>query len=68
MDNQITNEMVKKLISVYKSNEDELYRLDAAIDEHGILDDGTTDIHNTYEMGYHSALQYVFEVLGIKER
>lgn len=63
----VTNEMIEKLINVYESNKDSLYELDGIIDEHGILDNGITDIHNTFEMGYNNALQYVFEVLGIKD-
>lgn len=67
MTKQITNEMIEKLINAYESNEDTLYELDAIIDEYGILDNGITDIHDTFEMGYNNALQYVFSVLGINE-
>ncbi len=67
MTKQITNEMIEKLIDVYESNKDVLYELDAIIDEDGILDNGVTDIHDTFEMGYNNAMQYVFEVLGIKD-
>lgn len=67
MAKQISEEMVKKLIDAYESNKDSLYKLDAIIDEHGILDNGITDIHDTFEMGYNNALQYMFSVLGIKD-
>lgn len=67
MTRQITDEMIEALINVYKSNKDSLYELDAILDENGILDDGITDIHDTFEMGYNNALQYVFSVLGIKD-
>ena len=62
-----TNEMIEKLIDAYESNKDELYRSKEIIDEHGILDNGISDIHDTFEMGYNNALQYVFKVLGIKD-
>lgn len=64
---QITDEMIEELINVYESNKDSLYELDAILDENGILDNGITDIHDTFEMGYNNALQYVFSVLGIKD-
>lgn len=63
----MTNEMVEKLINVYESNKDSLYKLDGILNENGILDNGITDIHDTFEMGYNNALQYVFSVLGIKD-
>ena len=67
MTKQITNEMIEKLINAYESNKNTLYELDSVIDEYGILDNGITDIHDTFEMGYNNALQYVFSVLGIKD-
>lgn len=67
MTKQVTNEMVERLINVYESNKDSLYELDAILDENGILDNGITDIHDTFEMGYNNALQYVFSVLGIRD-
>jgi hypothetical protein len=67
MKREITNKMVEKLINVYESNKDSLYELDGILDENGILDNGITDIHDTFEMGYNNALQYVFSVLGIKD-
>lgn len=65
MQKQITSEMVDKLIDAYNCNKESLYQLDEIIDEHGILDNGVTDIHDTFEMGYNNALQYVFSVLGV---
>lgn len=67
MKREITNEMIEKLINVYESNKETLYEVDKILDEHGILDNGITDIHETFEMGYNNALQYVFETLGIKD-
>ena len=66
MKREITNEMLKTLINAYESNKDSLYELDGILDENGILDNGITDIHDTFEMGYNNALQYVFSVLDIR--
>lgn len=67
MTRQLTDKMVKNLIDAYKSNKFDLYELDTALEEYGILDTGVSDIHETFEMGYNNALQYVFSVLGIKD-
>lgn len=63
----IPQETINKLIDVYESNKDSLYNLYDIIEEHGILDNGITDIHDTFEMGYNNALQYVFRLLGIAD-
>lgn len=62
----VTNDMIEKLINAYESNRETLYGVDSVLNEHGILDNGITDIHDTFEMGYNSALEYVFSVLDIK--
>ena len=67
MSNQITNEMITKLIDTYQSNKEELHELREFLFEHGILDDGVSDINATFEMGYNNALEYVFSVLGIQD-
>lgn len=61
----ISQETIQKLIDAYESNKDSLYNLYDILEEHGILDNGITDIHDTFEMGYNNALQYVFRLLGI---
>lgn len=66
MEKKITNKMIEELKDAYESNKDSLYELDAILGEYGILDNGITDIHDTFEMGYNNALQYAFSVLGIK--
>lgn len=65
MNRQITNEMIEKLIGAYEGNKETLYDIDTFLDENGVLDNGVSDIHDTFEMGYNNALQYVFSVLGI---
>ena len=67
MNKIITNEIIETLINAYESNKDALYSLDKTLEEHGILDNGVSDIHDTFEMGYNNALQYVFSQLGIKD-
>lgn len=67
MNKIITNETIKALINAYESNKDALYSLDKTLEEYGILDNGVSDIHDTFEMGYNNALQYVFSQLGIKD-
>ena len=67
MNKIITNETIKALINAYESNKDTLYSLDKTLEEYGILDNGVSDIHDTFEMGYNNALQYVFSQLGIKD-
>lgn len=63
----IPQETINKLIDVYESNKDSLYNLYDILEEHGILDNGITDIHDTFEMGYNNALQHVFRLLGITD-
>ena len=63
----ITNETIETLINAYESNKDTLYSLDKILEEYGVLDNGVSDIHDTFEMGYNNALQYVFSQLGIKD-
>jgi hypothetical protein len=36
------------------------------IDEFGYLDNGLTDIYESFEMGYNNALEYVASLLGIR--
>jgi hypothetical protein len=67
MKREITNEMVEKLINTYESNADSLYELYRILNKNGVLDNGITDIHDTFEMGYNNALQHVFSILDIKD-
>ena len=62
----VTNERVKKLVESYKSNKEELKNLENYIEEYGCTDDGVTDVTESFEQGWNNALEYVFNVLGIK--
>lgn len=62
----VTNERVKKLVESYKSNKEELVQLENFIDEYGCTDDGLTDVRESFEQGWNNALEYVFNVLGVK--
>ena len=66
-DINLTEEMINELIEAYKSNQETIYELDSFIEQNGYLDNGLTDIHETFEMGYNNALEYVFAILGIKD-
>lgn len=66
MKKELTNGMIEKLIDAYASNKEALYDIHARLEEYGILDNGITDISDTFEMGYNNALEYVFAILGIK--
>ena len=63
---KVTEEMIRNLISTYEGNKESLCELDSFIEQNGYLDNGLTDVYETFEMGYNNALQYVFTVLGIK--
>lgn len=62
----ITDEMVKKLVESHQSNKETLQEMKEFIDDVGYLNNGLTDINESFEMGYNNALEYVFKVLGIK--
>lgn len=67
MNRIITDEMAKNLIETYKCNREDLCELERIIYEDGIIEDGITDITDTFEQGYNNALEYVFHILGIKD-
>lgn len=62
---QITNEKIEQLIKAYKDNKKIIRALNKILNKHGVIDNGLTDIQDTFEMGYNNALEYVFEVLDI---
>lgn len=59
-------EQVTQLKEVYQSNKEDLKNLEQYIKENGITDDGVIDATNSFEQGWNNALEYVFNVLGIK--
>lgn len=64
---ELTDEQVNKLISAYVSNKEELKEIKQHLREYGILDNGVSDIQDTFEMGYNNALEYVFTVLELED-
>lgn len=62
----ITAEHVKQLKESYKANKNDLMELKQYIEENGITDNGLTDSTESFEQGYNNALEYVFNMLGIK--
>ena len=61
----ITSDVVDKLKNVYDSNRETLDTMRQHIAENGSLDNGITDIEDTFEQGYNNALEYVFKTLNI---
>lgn len=62
----VMEEKVKMLKESYKANKKDLMELKQYIDENGATDDGLTDATESFEQGYNNALEYVFNILGIK--
>jgi heterodisulfide reductase subunit B len=67
MDNNInlTEEIINNIIETYQSNKETINEMQKKIDEFGYLDNGLTDIYESFEMGYNNALEYVASLLGI---
>lgn len=63
---EINNDVVSKLLDVYRANQIDIKELENEIKKNGISNDGITNINNTFEMGYNNALEYVFKLLEIK--
>lgn len=61
----ITAEMSTTLINAYNSNKDTLSDMQKTLDEGNCLDNGLTNIDETFEMGYNNALEFVFQTLNI---
>lgn len=64
-DMKITSEQIKKLREMYDVNLVCLNELAEYIEENGATDDGLTDVEGSFEQGWHNAMKFVFEVLGI---
>ena len=62
---KITSEQIKRLREMYEANQVCLNELAEYIEEHGSTDDGLTDVEESFEQGWHNAMKFVFEVLGI---
>ena len=64
---KVTEEMKQELMDTYEGNKEMLYEMEEFLNNNGYLDNGVSDIHETFEMGYNNALQYVFGLLGITD-
>ena len=62
----VTVDMVKQLKEAYKSNKEDLKKLEQFIELHGVTDDGLTDETESFEQGYNNAMEFMFDKLGIK--
>ena len=63
---EITKGQIEQLKGTYEANKEDLKMLDDYMEEYGIaLDNGISDITESFEQGYNNALEYVFRVLGI---
>lgn len=63
----LTKEQIDKMKELYNSNKEALVKVKNYIREYGCTDDGVTDATESFEQGYNNALEYVFEILGIKD-
>lgn len=61
-------EVVIKLQEAYKSNKEELSQIKSDLKDCGTLDNGISDIEDSFEMGYNNAMEYVFSILGIEHK
>ena len=60
----ISTENLEKLKLAYKENKEKLKEIEKFIQEHGSLDNGVSDIKESFEMGYNNALEFVLNLLG----
>lgn len=61
----ITKEQIQLLKESYEINKEDLRNLEKFIDEHGMTNDGLSDVTESFEQGYNNALEWVFKVLHI---
>lgn len=62
----MVNEKAKKLIKeLYESAQEDLEEVENQIDEYGILDNGVSDVEETFEQGYVNGVYQVCKILGI---
>ncbi len=62
----VSVETIATLKDAYEGNKESLRQVKRDIKDYGTLDNGVSDIEDTFEMGYNNALEYVFKTLGIK--
>lgn len=62
---KITSEQIERLREMYEVNQVCLNELAEYIEENGVTDDGLTDVEGSFEQGWHNAMKFVFNVLGI---
>lgn len=61
----ITDDMLKKIIGTYEENKENLGHIERSIEDNGMLDNGISEVEETFEMGYNNALEYIFNTIGI---
>ena len=59
-------ETIAKLKNAYEGNKESLRQVRKDIKSFGTLDNGISDVEDTFEMGYNNAIEFVFRTLGIK--
>lgn len=59
-------EVITKLKDAFEGNRKSLRQIRKNLKEHGVLDNGISDIEDSFEMGYNNAIEYVFSALGIE--
>lgn len=62
---EITKEQIEELKGTYEANKEDLKEVRRYINKYDILDNGVSEVEETFEQGYNNALEYVFRVLGI---
>lgn len=64
----ITDNTIKRLKQTYAENKANLEELEDFIEEHGMTNEGLTDVTESFEQGWNNAMEYVFSVLDINFR
>ena len=59
-------ETIAKLKDAYEGNKESLRQVKRDIKSFGTLDNGISNVEETFEMGYNNALEYVFKTLGVE--
>ena len=63
---QINEIQIKTLKDSYESNRLSLKEINDHINQNGCLDNGLSEVEESFEQGWNNALEYVFRILNIQ--
>lgn len=62
----ISKEQLKRILDSYNCNKEDLSNIENYISRNGCLQNGLSEASESFEQGYNNAMEYVFNILGIK--